>query len=205
MPVKKASPLRAKIAKIEDALKELGFDVADTETGAMSTIFDIFDFQTKDIPRELKTHSGIYAYLAVQKANYEERQDNLEFQLTRIGKTKTAILDILLSLIRNDFSGRLTEKMAGEIKSLIEMKRFVGSEYYHSLSNDKDVKDIKELLMRYGQLENEQNALEQERVDVRAKIRLLTEITTAIAFQKNMALKSLVDLHITGINQEINR
>lgn len=191
------SSLKKEIEGIRAAFGQLDISISnEDQEGILEYIINFVDIRG-DIVTELQNHPGVYAYIiSIQehlKADLEDAEILLKYKKEEIDKT----IDLIISELREELRGtkeKITEVRKKEIANQIVSGIFDVDGY------ENDVKEW----VTFCILGTQQLLLQETEVyRAKRKLNFVTGICSALAYQKNMALKALVDLHTSGIYQEI--
>lgn len=198
---KKPSLLQRKIEKIRTALDALGITIPDDVRPMIDELVKLCEIK-KDLVKELKLHPGTYAYMAEQSAVLSME---IEYKEQETSTRKASIDDacnVTIAILRED-NIKLTVDQKKEVVSMLQQGTFLDSGHYHEISDEEKAKQANGLAKGISEMTDEQEKLQYELLDLKAKKSFVDQIVSALAYQKNMSLRSLVELQTTGINQEI--
>ncbi len=191
------SSLKQKIEGIRAAFVAMEIEIPnEDQEGILEYIINFVDIRD-NIEEELRNHPGVYAYVV---SIQEHLRSDLEDAEAVYKSTKESIdqtIDLIVSSMRDELKGtkKITKERKEEIANQIKTGNF-NLDYY----NDADVDTwVKFCVNKYKDLIFQ----ETEAFHAKRKLNFVAEICSALAYQKNMALKALVDLHTSGIYQEI--
>lgn len=195
------SPLAKKILKIKAALELLEINLSDEHKLVVNKLVNLCRIGP-DLSEELNTHAGVYAYLAENAQILQRQIEDLEAALSGTRIWIEDEYNVIISMLR-DAGVKLTVDQKKEVLSLVRQDELTQSQYYQEIDDEDVIKRLSEILL--SNFSHRQGAEEFEKSlrEARMQKNLLDQIISAIAYQKNMALRALVDLETIGVRQEM--
>jgi len=209
----KHSSLDIKINKAAQALEVLNLELTPEEKKTIADLFELCRIGP-DLAKELKTHPGVYAYLALNKQAVQEQfeLDTLELQHKKqhFDDLTEYVTATIRAALESDEDNKKKFKLTGESKkeivALLRLGKLTSvkdSEYYDALTDEDLTKEIKKMEHETHNLDMEISLLENSVLGKKMQIAFLEQVTNAFAYQRSMALRSLVELTVRELNQEL--
>lgn len=200
-PKRTPSPLAKKILKIKAALELLEIKLSDEHKLVVNKLVNLCRIGP-DLGEELNTHAGVYAFLAENAQILQRQIEDLEAVL---GTAKSRLEDeynVIISVLR-DADVKLSVEQKKEVLSLVRLDMLTQSQYYQEIDSEEVIKQLSEILVSNLSHRQIVEKYEESLREARMQKNLLDQIISAIAYQKNMALRALVDLETIGVRQEM--
>jgi len=199
----KKSTMQIKIEKIKRAFEGVILPSDEDREVKLTEIVNICKVGN-DLGKELKTHPGVYAYMAEQKVALQMALENKSYQLRTYQQRVDMLCENLVGVIR-DTNVKLTEAAKKEIISALKLGTFKDSSVYHNLDFEDGEEAFARLNEQYDSLQkltSEADEFEQEIIDYKGRYNLVSEIVDCLGFQKRMCLRALVDRETSGLAQQ---
>lgn len=200
MAKKKPSLLAKKIGKIRKALTALDITISKEDLPLVEHLVGLCEIGD-DLAKELSTHSGVYAYMAAQQAALQNEIDGLESQREIEQRIFDGLCDFILIQLRRHC--KITGDQKKEIISTIRLGEFTNTFYYHEIEDEVMLADVKNAYVKATHSLQLTIALAERLLVVKAKKLFIDQVVSALGYQRNMCLRTLTELQIVGLRQEI--
>jgi hypothetical protein len=201
---KAITPMEAKIAKLTNAFQSVVLPPDEDRELQLKKIVDICKVGN-NINKELRTHPGVYAWIATQKVAAQDLIDRKTYQLRTVQNRSEMVIDYIGVLVRESL--KLTVEGKKELISLIKLGTFKESSMFHNIDFGKEEENFAVLNENYDAVQTllaEAEELEQELIDLKGRHAFLQEFLNCLGYQKNMCLRALVDRETSGLAQQTN-
>jgi hypothetical protein len=193
-----------RLLKLKNLLNGIALP-ADEDREARYSDFVALIYVGDDINKQLHAHPGIYAYMAEQRAQLQDAVDRTSYNLAKAEQAVGDTLELVVSIIR--IGRKMTDEQKKEIKSILRLGDFPNTHIYHELEfPESDIDTFQTLNEKYADLVNLMATVDKltlELFDYRARLNLVSELVSALGFQKLPCLKALVERETTGLAQQI--
>ncbi len=196
MAKRKHSTLDEKINKIGNALSVMEIEMSDKQEKFVREVIESSCGVTGELVDEVENHPGVYAYYAEQRAALKNILVDSEAKL-RISEDELGgcILNAVIDITKTEFEGKLADHNKKDIIALL-------SSSVENVENYAEKINIREYESKIKSQIEERNKRRRIVNKTKKRINILDPIVDCLGYQKNMTLKALADLHVSGIRQE---
>ena len=192
------STLEEKIEKIKEALRTINIEMKPTREEFVLKVIEHSCTISGELGVELKDHPGVYVYYAEQRAALRNRLIQLEHEAKELNSKISGLIGFIVDGFRVHGEKALAEHQKKDIVAILS--NIDSLEIYVKTQGipipSLDVSDsLKEAL-------KEQFFHEKTIANIQSKLNVMDAVVDCLGYQKNMALRSLSELQVSGLNQE---